>query len=132
LAIPRYTAPGAEEILPPTGEWAADAARSGFASASRADVWASWIRANRRLTQVVVDLAATVTIVLSFATNILPADVMFHVVFVLLTAQAATRPPIAMSANAFRTVPVILLLLDVRDMPHGRTTRRRAACRHST
>jgi signal transduction histidine kinase len=88
LAIPRYTAPGAEEILPPTGEWAADPARSAVASASRAEVWASWIRANRRLTQVVVDLAATVTIVLTFATTILPADVMFHVVFVLLTAQA--------------------------------------------
>jgi signal transduction histidine kinase len=40
------------------------------------------------LAQLALDVAAVATIVLTFATTLLPADVMFHVVFVLLTVQA--------------------------------------------
>ncbi|MEO8250918.1 MAG: sensor histidine kinase [Chloroflexota bacterium] len=43
---------------------------------------------NRRAAQAVLDVASIVTIVLTFSYPILPADVMFHVVFVLLTVQA--------------------------------------------
>jgi len=40
------------------------------------------------LAQAALDFASIATVVLTFATTILPADVMFHVVFVLLTVQA--------------------------------------------
>jgi signal transduction histidine kinase len=46
------------------------------------------MRLSRHLAQVVLDLAAVATIVLTFAYRFLPAEVMFHVVFVLLTVQA--------------------------------------------
>jgi signal transduction histidine kinase len=93
LAIPRYTAPAATELPLSTAEWTAER--------SRAERWTSRIRVNRRAAQLVVDLASIVTIVLTFAYRFLPADVMFHVVFVLLTVQAflfglrATLPRIA-------------------------------------
>jgi signal transduction histidine kinase len=88
LAIPRYTAPAPPKALPTAGPWTEGAAGIGPAPSSRAERWTFWLRVNRRLAQAVVDLASIVTIVLTFATTILPADVMFHVVFVLLTVQA--------------------------------------------
>jgi signal transduction histidine kinase len=48
----------------------------------------SWLLSNRRAAQAVLDGAAIVTIALTFTSTILPADVMFHIVFVLLTVQA--------------------------------------------
>ena len=88
MAIPRYTAPAAPKALPPAGQWAETASGIGPVPASRAERWTSWLPANRRLAQTALDLASVVTIVLTFATTILPGDVMFHVVFVLLTVQA--------------------------------------------
>jgi signal transduction histidine kinase len=88
LAIPRYTAPAAPNALPPARAWAETTAGIGPTPTSRAERWTYWLHVNRRLAQVVVDLAAIATIALTFTTTILPADVMFHVVFVLLTVQA--------------------------------------------
>ena len=55
---------------------------------SRAERWTSWLRLNQRAAQLVVDVAMIATIVLTFAHTFVPADVMFHVVFVLLTVHA--------------------------------------------
>ncbi|MBA3687397.1 MAG: hypothetical protein H0W81_00955 [Chloroflexi bacterium] len=88
MAIPRYTPPVATELLSPSAEWAADPSGIGMAAQSRAERWTSRIRVNRRAAQLVIDLASVVTIVLTFAYRFFPAEVMFHVVFVLLTVQA--------------------------------------------
>lgn len=88
MAIPRYTAPTAPEVLPPTGAWTADAAEIGSASATRGGRWTSWMRADRRLAQVVIDVASVATIALTFRYQFLPAEVTFHLVFALLTVQA--------------------------------------------
>lgn len=80
MAIPRYTAPAATDLPSTSTEWAGER--------SRAERWTSRIRVNRRAAQFVVDLASVVTIVLTFVYRFLPAEVMFHVVFVLLTVQA--------------------------------------------
>lgn len=86
MAIPRYTAPAAPQALPPVRADAVPAI--GPMPASRAERWHAWLHANGRYAQVAVDLASIATIILTFATTILPADVMFHIVFVLLTVQA--------------------------------------------
>jgi signal transduction histidine kinase len=88
LAIPPYTAPIVTDATPYSGQAAADTGLTGLSPASRAERWTSWLHVNRRLAQVVVDVASIGTIVLTFTYRVLPADVMFHVVFVLLTAQA--------------------------------------------
>jgi signal transduction histidine kinase len=87
LAIPPYT-PALPDAVPFPGQQAEEIGAPGPASASRVERWTSRLRTNRRVAQVVVDVAAVGTIVLTFAYPILPAEVMFHVVFVLLTVQA--------------------------------------------
>ena len=88
LAIPRYTTPAVPQAVSYPVQSAEDGAAAGPAPSSRAERWTSWLRGNRRVAQVVLDLAAIVTIILTFAQTVVPADVMFHVVFVLLTVQA--------------------------------------------
>ncbi|MEP7040494.1 MAG: sensor histidine kinase [Chloroflexota bacterium] len=88
LAIPPYTSSALPDAVAYPGQRAADVGGIDPAPASRAERWTSWLHLNRRASQVVLDVASTVTIVLTFAYPILPADVMFHVVFVLLTVQA--------------------------------------------
>jgi two-component system sensor histidine kinase UhpB len=88
LAIPPYTARAAPKALPPAGAWTDAGAGTGPSPTSRAERWTYWLHLNGRFAQVVVDLASVVTVVLTFATTFLPADVMFHIVFVLLTVQA--------------------------------------------
>jgi signal transduction histidine kinase len=88
LAIPRYTAPAVTDRPSPIAERTADPSGIGKSTLSRAERWTSWLHVNRRLAQAAVDLASIVTIAMTFATTILPADVMFHIVFVLLTVQA--------------------------------------------
>jgi two-component system sensor histidine kinase UhpB len=88
LAIPGYTAPASPDVLPPTAEWSAEPIGIDTRWASRAERWTARLRVNRRLAQVVLDLASIATIVLTFAYRFLPAEVMFHIVFVLLTVQA--------------------------------------------
>lgn len=88
MAIPQYTAPAATDLPSPTAEWTADPSGIDTTARSRAERWTSRIRVNRRSAQLVVDLASVVTIVLTFVYRFLPAEVMFHVVFVLLTVQA--------------------------------------------
>ena len=88
MAIPRYTAPAAPKVIQPPDALAGTTPGIGPIPASRAERWTSWLRANRRFAQTAVDVASIATIILTFATTILPADVMFHVVFVLLTVQA--------------------------------------------
>jgi signal transduction histidine kinase len=76
VAIPPYTNPAVPEAV-------------SFADrADKAERWTSWLHINRRTAQAVIDLASIATIALTFAYPILPAEVMFHVVFVLLTVQA--------------------------------------------
>jgi signal transduction histidine kinase len=86
LAIPPYTHHAVPDaILVPDRE---QRARLGTPPPTRSDRWTSWLRLNRRASQLVVDLAMIATVVLTFVQFILPADVMFHVVFVLLTVHA--------------------------------------------
>ena len=87
LAIPPYT-PIVTDATPYAAQAAADAGLTGLPPASRAERWASWLHFNRRVAQGVVDAAAIATIALTFTSTVLPADVMFHIVFVLLTVQA--------------------------------------------
>ncbi|MDQ2853490.1 MAG: sensor histidine kinase [Chloroflexota bacterium] len=88
LAIPPYTTPALPDAVPYVGKRADDAGLSGPAPNSLGERWTSWLHLNRRAAQVVVDLAMIATIVVTFAQAIVPADVMFHVVFVLLTVHA--------------------------------------------
>lgn len=88
MAIPRYTTPAVPDAFPYAGERAEDGERIGPTPSYRIGRWTLWLHVNRRVTQVVVDLAAIGTIALTFAHTFVPADVMFHVVFVLLTVHA--------------------------------------------
>jgi signal transduction histidine kinase len=87
LAIPPYISPAVPDSVPFPGQRVDDSARMGPPS-SRAEPWRRWLHLNRRIAQVVVDLAMIITVVLTFAHTVMPADVMFHVVFVLLTVHA--------------------------------------------
>lgn len=84
MAIPPYTAP-ATDLAPHAGQ---PPATVGTWTGTRAERWTSWVHLNRRLAQGFLDAAMVATTVLTFVSNLLPADVMFHVVFVLLTVQA--------------------------------------------
>jgi signal transduction histidine kinase len=88
LAIPPYTTPLVTDAAQHAGHPVSDGELIGLSPGSRAERWTTWLRVNRRLAQLALDVAAVATIVLTFATTLLPADVMFHVVFVLLTVQA--------------------------------------------
>lgn len=88
MATPPYTAPVASDATLYPGQPAADAGPIRESRGTRAERWTSWLRVNRRVAQLVLDAVAIGTIALTFATTILPAEVMFHVVFVLLTVQA--------------------------------------------
>lgn len=88
LAIPPYTAPAVTEAAPLAGQPPTGSGPIAVSVGSRAERWTSWIHVNRQISQLVLDIAAIATIALTFATTILPADVMFHIVFVLLTVQA--------------------------------------------
>jgi len=88
LAIPGYTSPTASDVLPPATEWPAEPIGIDTGWTSRLERWTSRMRVNRGLAQVVVDLASVATIVMTFAYRFLPPEVMFHIVFVLLTVQA--------------------------------------------
>lgn len=87
MAIPPYTNRVAPEPVPFAGR-AEEAGRPRVAPATRSERWTSWLRLNRRAAQLVVDVAMVATVVLTFAQSFLPADVMFHIVFVLLTVHA--------------------------------------------
>jgi signal transduction histidine kinase len=87
LAIPPYTSPVVTDATPYAGQ-SAGARPIGTSTGTRAERWTSWLHLNRRVAQAVLDAASILTIALTFASTILPADVMFHVVFVLLTVQA--------------------------------------------
>jgi len=87
LAIPPYTTPVADPG-PYPAQAAPDSRLAGLSPASRAERWTPWLHFNRRVAQGVLDAAAIATIALTFTSTVLPADVMFHVVFVLLTVQA--------------------------------------------
>jgi signal transduction histidine kinase len=88
VAITRYTTPAAPKGAPQEGRRAEDLEQIGRAPGSAIERWTSWLFLNRRLAQVVVDLAGIVIIALTFAHTAVPAEVMFHVVFVLLTVYA--------------------------------------------
>jgi signal transduction histidine kinase len=88
LAIPPYTTPALPDAVPYAGRHAEDVRLIGPAPRSRREGWTSWLHLNRRAAQVVVDLAMIATVVLTFAHTAVPADVMFHIVFVLLTVHA--------------------------------------------
>ncbi len=88
MAIPRYTTPAVADAVPYAGQPAENAVGIAPAPSSRSERWTSWLHVNRRVAQMVVDLAAIATIGLTFAHTFLPADVMFHIVFVLLTVHA--------------------------------------------
>jgi two-component system sensor histidine kinase UhpB len=87
LAIPPYTVPVASDA-PPYASPSAGAEQIGVSGGTRAERWTAWLRLNRRVAQGILDAAIVLTIALTFASSMLPADVMFHVVFVLLTVQA--------------------------------------------
>jgi signal transduction histidine kinase len=87
LAIPPYTNQVVPEAVPFVGR-AEEAGRLGLAPATRAERWTAWLRRNQRAAQLVVDLAMIATVVLTFEHTAVPADVMFHIVFVLLTVHA--------------------------------------------
>jgi signal transduction histidine kinase len=92
LAIPPYTSPATSDA--PALSTSARLGRAGnqsgigatgFSLLERAD---EWVNRNRRAAQVAIDLAMLVTVAITFTSSVLPAEVMFHVVFVLLTIQA--------------------------------------------
>jgi signal transduction histidine kinase len=87
LAIPPYTNQAVPDAVPFAGR-ADEAGRYVVAPATRTERWTSWLRLNQRAAQLVVDVAMIATIVLTFEHTAVPADVMFHVVFVLLTVHA--------------------------------------------
>ncbi len=87
MAIPPYTVPVASDA-PPYASPSAGAEQIGVSGGTRAERWTAWLRLNRRVAQGILDAAIVLTIALTFASSMLPADVMFHVVFVLLTVQA--------------------------------------------
>jgi signal transduction histidine kinase len=87
LAIPPYTTPALPDAVPYAGH-AEDVRLIGLTPRSRGERWTSWLHLNRRVAQVVVDLAMIATVALTFAHTVVPADVMFHIVFVLLTVHA--------------------------------------------
>jgi signal transduction histidine kinase len=88
MAIPPYTVPAGPGAVPQAGQGSEDAELKRAAASSMGERWISWPRAHRRVAQGVLDLAMVSTIVVTFVRPPLPADVMFHVVFVLLTVQA--------------------------------------------
>ena len=88
MATPPYTNSAIPDAVPLPGLRAKDAERLGPEAGSRAERWSSRLHLNLRAAQVVVDLAMIATIILTFAHTVVPADVMFHVVFVLLTVHA--------------------------------------------
>jgi signal transduction histidine kinase len=88
LAIPPYTTPALPDAVPYAGQYAEDVRLIGPAPRSGGERWTSRLHLNRRAAQVAVDLAMIATVVLTFAHTVLPADVMFHIVFVLLTVHA--------------------------------------------
>jgi signal transduction histidine kinase len=85
LAIPPYTAP-VDDLAPHVGQPSTTTIPTW--TGTRAERWTSWVHLNRRLAQGFLDTAMVATIVATFVSTLLPADVMFHVVFVLLTVQA--------------------------------------------
>lgn len=87
MAIPPYTVPVASDA-PPYASPSAGADQIGVSGGTRAERWTAWLRLNRRVAQGILDAGIVMTIALTFASSMLPADVMFHVVFVLLTVQA--------------------------------------------
>jgi two-component system sensor histidine kinase UhpB len=87
LAIPPYTNPAVSDAVPFPGRLD-DAEPIGPEANARSERLTSWLHLNRRAAQVLVDLAMIATIVLTFAQTVVPADVMFHIVFVLLTVHA--------------------------------------------
>ena len=99
MAIPPYTSPATSDA--PALSTSARLGRAGnqsgigatgFSLLERAD---EWVNRNRRAAQVAIDLAMLVTVAITFTSSVLPAEVMFHVVFVLLTIQAAARKALA-------------------------------------
>ncbi len=87
LAIPPYTNQAVPDVAPlPVRIDGADGIRPG--AGDHAGGLSAWLHPNRRVAQVVVDVAMIATVVLTFAHTVVPADVMFHVVFVLLTVHA--------------------------------------------
>lgn len=86
MAIPPYTNQAVPDAVPlPERE---ERSRLGVAPTTRSERWTSWLRLNRRVAQLVVDVAMIATVLLTFVQFIVPADVMFHLVFVLLTVHA--------------------------------------------
>ena len=114
MAIPPYTPPVVAEAAPRAAQTAGDNGLIGLTPASRAERWTSWLHVNRRVAQSILDAAAIATIVLTFATTILPAEVMFHVVFVLLTVQAFL---FGLRATLLRIAIVSLPLLAYANAP---------------
>ncbi|MGZ6372180.1 MAG: sensor histidine kinase [Candidatus Limnocylindria bacterium] len=88
MAIPPYTTPIVTDAGPHVGQPATNTGPIGVSTGTRAERWASWLHINRQVAQSFVDAAAIATIALTFASTVLPPEVMFHIVFVLLTVQA--------------------------------------------
>jgi signal transduction histidine kinase len=88
LAIPRYATPATTETGSYAGDRTAGADRIGAPRSSALERWSSLPFLNRRLAQVVLDLAGIGIVVLTFAHTPVPAEVTFHVIFVLLTVHA--------------------------------------------
>jgi signal transduction histidine kinase len=113
LAIPPYTTSVVTDAPPYAGQ-PAGAGQIGVAGGTRAERWASWLRLNRRVAQGALDAAIVLTIALTFASSMLPADVTFHVVFVLLTIQAFL---FGLRATLIRIAIVSLPLLVYANAP---------------
>lgn len=88
MAISRYTTPVDPRAAPFADELVADPALAGPLPGTSIERWTSRLSPNRRLAQVAVDLAGMAIIALTFVQTVLPAEVMFHIVFVLLTLHA--------------------------------------------
>jgi signal transduction histidine kinase len=88
LAIPPYTTPIVTDAAPYAGQPPTSTGPIGVSTGTRAERRAPWLHIDRQVAQGVLDAAAIATIALTFTSTVLPADVMFHIVFVLLTVQA--------------------------------------------
>lgn len=88
MAIPQYTSPADPGAVTYAGSPAHDVDQIGPPPSSVFERWTSWLLLNRRLAQVIVDLAGIAIVALTFAHTFLPAEVTFHIVFVLLTVHA--------------------------------------------
>ena len=88
MAIPPYTTPVAADATSYPGQPTVDAGLVGPSAGSRAERWTWWLHLNRRMAQVVVDLAWTATILQAFLFGLRPTLLRIGIVSIPLLVYA--------------------------------------------